>query len=517
MLAEATRLAVRAMSGYATDCGLTGEKFEGLRWEQFLAVKGVDYRGEEVKLARRFCWANIEPALPPGIGSIPLEEVCEGGTLDYVVNFERYLLPAESMVYTKPPKIFVELDAWEQVCSGLLNRGVCRLIPRSEVFCISGRPVHNGLFGVSKEEFVDGVEVYRLIMNLVPANKLVRNLGGDVCTLPAVVGMSPILLEDHEVLMLSSEDIRCFFYLFSVPPVWHKFLSFGREVPASVAPQGATEPYFLASRVLPMGFISSVAIAQHVHRRVARLSLHSMSPSHGGHCELRKDKVFPSSDWLYRIYLDNFDTLQRMDSSLANIVKGEPSAEVLAMRLGYLHWGMPRHPKKSVEQELRAEIQGALVDGVTGKVRPKPQKILKYVELAWQLLQQGQANQKQMQIVCGGFVYCCMFRRALLGMLNQVWRFITSFEGYPPVVKQDIPLVVRLELVRFIMAMPLAQMNLRTPVRGDITVSDASEYGGGFCVSDGLSPMGVHAAGCHVRGDLPEIDDHVQILSIGLF
>ena len=84
-------------------------------------------------------------------------------------------------------------------------------------------------------------------------------------------------------------------------------------------------------------------------------------------------------------------------------------------------------------------------------------------------------------------------------------------------VKQDIPLVVRLELVRFIMAMPLAQMNLRTPVRGDITVSDASEYGGGFCVSDGLSPMGVHAAGCHVRGDLPEIDDHVQILSIGLF
>ena len=47
-------------------------------------------------------------------------------------------------------------------------------------------------------------------------------------------------------------------------------------------------------------------------------------------------------------------------------------------------------------------------------------------------------------------------------------------------VKQDIPLVVRLELVRFIMAIPLAQMNLRTPVRGDITVSDASEYGGGF-------------------------------------
>ena len=173
------------------------------------------------------------------------------------------------------------------------------------------------------------------------------------------------------------------------------------------------------------------------------------------------------------------------------------------MREGYLQWGMPRHPKKSVEQSVLAEIQGALVDGKTGKVRPKPQKVLKYVELAWLLLRDGKANQKQMQVVCGGFVYCCMFRRAMLGMLNQVWRFITSFQNDPPVVKRQLPPAVRLEMMRFICAIPLAQMNLRTPVRGDVTVSDASETGGGFCVSVGLPPMGVHAASCQVRGDLP--------------
>eukprot|EP00435_Cladocopium_sp_Y103_P016967 s907_g4.t1 len=518
LLSEASRIALRALSSYATDSGLTGEKFEGVRWEQFLATRGVDYRGEEVKLARRFTWSNIEPALPKGIGCIPLEEVCGGGTLDFVVNFERYLLPVEDMVYTRPPRIFVEPDEWEQVCSGLLSTGICRLLPLSEVFHLNDRPIHNGLFGVSKDEFIDGVEIHRLIMNLVPANKLVRNLGGDISTLPSVVGMAPILMEDHEVLVMSSEDIRCFFYLFSVPVVWHKFLSFGREVPASVAPPGATEPYFLASRVLPMGFASSVSIAQHVHRRVVRLALHGMQPHHPtGQCELRKDRVFPSSKWLYRIYLDNFDTLERMDVEFAGLVAGKPSVETLAVRQGYLQWGMPRHPKKSVEQELHAEIQGALVDGRSGKVRPKPQKVLKYVELAWQVLQAGKANQKQMQVVCGGLVYCSMFRRAMLGMLNQVWRFVTSFEGDPPVVKRALPPGVQMELMRFILAIPLAQMNLRSPVRGDVTVSDASEMGGGFCTSDGLTPMGVHAACCHVRGDLPDLDDHVQVLTIGLF
>eukprot|EP00435_Cladocopium_sp_Y103_P023550 s785_g5.t1 len=54
-------------------------------------------------------------------------------------------------------------------------------------------------------------------------------------------------------------------------------------------------------------------------------------------------------------------------------------------------------------------------------------------------------------------------------------------------------------------------------MRGDVTASDASEWGGGFCVSAGLSPMGVHAASCQVRGDVPEPEDHIQVLTVGLF
>jgi hypothetical protein len=76
----------------------------------------------------------------------------------------------------------------------------------------------------------------------------------------------------------------------------------------------------------------------------------------------------------------------------------------------------------------------------------------------------------------------------MLGMLNAVWKFIMEFCNDPPVIKPPLPKVVRLELVRFMCAVPLAQMNLRALIRGDVTASDTSEYGGGFCTSKGLMP-----------------------------
>ena len=516
-LGLATGSAVRRLSSYAEAVSFWAEKFEGIQWAEFLGVKSVDYRGEEVQVARFFRWENIFPALPKEIGCVRLECVCELGTLDYISRFEEYLVPLAEQVYTKPPRVMVEDGAWEQVCSGLLDRGICEVMPLSEVYHLNGKPILSGMFGVSKNEFCNGWETFRLIMNLVPVNRLCRNLAGDISTLPTWSGMSTFVLEDGQVLLMSSEDIRCFFYLFEVPTSWRKFLAFAKPVPVHLNPEGSLEPHVLASRVLPMGFLNSVSIAQHVHRRIARLALRGCLPPWGPEQELRKDRALTQADRMYRIYLDNFDILQVMDANLANLVRGEVSAGALALREQYTYWGLPRHPKKSVQQEPVAEIQGAMVDGVAGRVWPKAAKILKYAELAWLVLQEGRCSQKQMQIICGGFVYCAMFRRALLGMLNSVWHFILRFENDPPVVKRQLPFAVQLELARFLCALPLAHMNLRLPVRGDITVSDASETGGGFCISKGLTPMGGHAASCATRGDLPELEDHVQVLSIGLF
>ena len=37
--------------------------------------------------------------------------------------------------------------------------------------------------------------------------------------------------------------------------------------------------------------------------------------------------------------------------------------------------GLPRHPKKSVQLALQAEVHGALVDGDAGFAVPKPEKV----------------------------------------------------------------------------------------------------------------------------------------------
>ena len=98
-------------------------------------------------------------------------------------------------------------------------------------------------------------------MNMVPVNKLCRNLGGDISTLPSWAGMTPYLLEDEQVLVMSSEDIRCFFYLFEVPVSWRPFMAFNKPVPRHVVGDGVYEAHYLASRVLPMGFLNSVSVA----------------------------------------------------------------------------------------------------------------------------------------------------------------------------------------------------------------------------------------------------------------
>jgi hypothetical protein len=77
-----------------------------------------------------------------------------------------------------------------------LDAGVCRLIPKSEVFHRNGRPLLSGLF-VAREEMWGQLEVYRLIMNLVALNKLCQNLGGDISTLPSWASMSSYLLDDN--------------------------------------------------------------------------------------------------------------------------------------------------------------------------------------------------------------------------------------------------------------------------------------------------------------------------------
>lgn len=167
--------------------------------------------------------------------------------------------------------------------------------------------------------------------------------------------MSPFFLQPSENLLVSSEDVRCFFYVMSVPVCWYKFLAFNKLVPDQCLPghlQG--REVYLASKVLPMGFLNSVSLAQHVHRNLALWSGNA-SGVNPPETELRKDRQFPDGKALWRVYLDNYDLLEKVEATKMIEMEGTVAAPVLALREQYEVWGVPRNVKKAAERKVFAE------------------------------------------------------------------------------------------------------------------------------------------------------------------
>eukprot|EP00435_Cladocopium_sp_Y103_P013778 s336_g3.t1 len=467
------------------------EAIPTLDFPSLFSSKGVSYMGEEIQLARPLKWKSIAAGLPAEVG---LQQV------------------------GKPPKVMVHPSDWFEMAQGLVQKGICEVVRASELYQVQHTPVLNGMFAIGKGEFQGNLETCRLIMNLKPVNQLCYQLVGDTATLPTATCLGQMTLDPEEQLVTSSEDIRCFFYLFQVPRPWIRFLGFGLAVPRELVPnEFGDEVGYLAAKVLPMGFVNSVSIAQHIHRLVVRRCLATLRPPLGGESELRRDRLFSSCPTLFRVYLDNFDQLQRVHKNLAQVIQGNTSPIVEHLREAYINTGLPRHPKKSVEQQLCAEVQGAWVDGEKGEVSAKPAKIAKYFTLAWEVIKAGRASQRELQVIGGGLVYLSMFRRPLLGGLNQIWRQIVALGDRGTSLRVSLPLPVLEELVRFLCLVPLAYMDLRLEVCAAVSASDASTTGGGVCVSRGLTPYGLAAQGALVRGHLPEEHDFTQILSVGLF
>lgn len=93
-------------------------------------------------------------------------------------NIDLTIKPKSKWGPIKSPKVMVR-DC--QICRGLVNAGLCTFPPKEEVTETEDGPLLNGLFGVTKDEYV-GDEVFRLMMNVIPANSISEPLSGDVAT-----------------------------------------------------------------------------------------------------------------------------------------------------------------------------------------------------------------------------------------------------------------------------------------------------------------------------------------------
>ena len=168
-------------------CELT-DTVDEFDWTSFFRCRTIDYKGDEIKTAKFFSWANIGPALPKEIGIVELRDLCEQGCQYYVDHFPDFLKDRAVWPPVKRSRVMVRDEDWPEVARNLVRCGVCQVIPESEIFRVHRELLLNGLFGVEKGEECDGIPTYRLIMNLVPLNEICLNLAADIAGLPHWLG-----------------------------------------------------------------------------------------------------------------------------------------------------------------------------------------------------------------------------------------------------------------------------------------------------------------------------------------
>jgi hypothetical protein len=155
----------------------------------------------------------------------------------------------------------------------------------------------NGFFGVTQDERAGPHEVLRLIMNLTPLNGIMEPITGNVEMPPMWSLMTPDFIQPDETLLVSSEEVRCFFYTMSVPSDWWKFLAFNRRVPDQCLPAHLKgDEVYLASRVLPMDSLIPLAWPS-MHTATWLCGVASMHQGLGSRWRLLKvksEKIDPS-------------------------------------------------------------------------------------------------------------------------------------------------------------------------------------------------------------------------------
>jgi len=460
-----------------------------------------------VLTAQEATWEQVEPALPP-MGFCACVNVCdiaEGGVKDFFGDpWAAFKGFGEVTDRPKPGKVMTPDSGMVTMARGLLGRGLVKPLRRHELIMIDGKPLVNGWFGVSKGKRLGpeagsfaGMEVLRFIMNLTATNSVQEILEGDVHALPYIGQWRAICLRDGEVLLWNAEDLKGCFYIFRLPDEWAPWFAFDMVFTgAQLGISPSDELFWLGAVTLPMGWKSAMGVAQYLHRRLlTRLGGGPQAPLLPHDRELRKDRVAPFlradrdefSRW-WQIYCDDLDIgVVCKSQEEAEAKRQELDSWQTAARQAYDHWNVPRSVDKASEHSQLVKRLGGLIDGREGCIGPDGARCGTLLGITTHVLGATSGRPHDLQVVGGNWTCVMIFAKETSGFLGDFWRYCQWPLGS---WSQAIPHDVGTELLRVCALLPLMRMDLRAVPSADITVSDASEWGGGVCVSRGLTHQG---------------------------
>ena len=473
---------------------LLGEGSRDFSFEQVVAdlkEKRVSYTGEEVSRPICLTAEQIQQSLPPRGhgGSIPVTRFLRGRTKHLMENPLESLLPLrERNTGPMQAKVHIEKGAEMAVFELLDERGVITWLPESEVFRDETGECLNGLFGVVKQGKTTpaGRPVLRVIMNLVPANRLFEVIHGDVQLLPNGTSWIPLVVSEGEELRVSQGDMAAAFYLYSVPATWYPYFAFNYRVQGERIRRTAGQFYRPCCRVLPMGWNSSVGIMQQLSREIlltqglpGELELHKGTPAPVWFTRTIAEASEARAWW--QVYLDNFMSAECSEGTYEGL---DASLQGKAMSAWHATGVLTADDKQVISAATAVEL-GIRLDGRLGLLGASPERLFKTALATVHVLQKHGGSVKDAQIILGRWVFILQFRRAAMAVLSHSWEAIET----PWASKSKVNLMLK-ELQMLLCLGPVIQTDMRCEYDDMVTCSDASETGGAAARSAGLSWSG---------------------------
>ena len=375
-------------------------------------------------------------------------------------------------------------EEWSKAVRAAYERGLMVAVEMDEVFKDQkGRPVLNGAGAAKKEKKVDGqvISAQRFISNLIPSNMFQDRLEGDDKLLPYLGQLTLLEQGEEEVWLVDSEDFTSCFNLCRLPSVWHKFMAFEKPVDASLLGGEQGKKVYPAMAVLPMGWVSSVAVLQSIVRTLVFKEADIPQES-----EVAKTQPVPADEDLTVIYLDSYDQLRKFRKGCEEVMAAGMSERHERFLRVCEKLSLPLNEGKRLVASTLGALQGGELDGEDGRYGLSVQKMVKVITLGATMLAKDKWWEAELRHFIGKATFGCCFRRPLFAILENVFEEVAerASQNDREVPRQD----AWDEVAVMVLLTPLMYTNLRAKVDPGVSVTDASPTGGGAATAVEFQP-----------------------------
>ena len=369
----------------------------------------------------------------------------------------------------EPPSVSVRAEPQEKV-KLFRNMAACgrlKLLPEGA----AEERFASGMFAVVKD-----MEKDRLIMDSRPANGREIGLNHWCSCLANASLLGGIELRPDEDLLLSGQDIKDFFYQFTVgPDRLRRNCLIGKldfEELSQIFPGHEALPEeggYVALSTMAMGDLCAVEFAQCSHISIM-LQSGALHPTE----LLRLRSPVPRGPFVLGLVIDDLVMLER-------VLKDAGASETVAdvrMKLAtemYDRVNLPTNPSKAFQNARHARFWGAEVDGELGVVRPNSMRLWPLMLITLRVCCLGVCSISLLESLAGSWISILMFRRRCMSVMNEVFDVLHCGATSRDVVRLSGTLINELFAIAILGTMCF--INLRAASLSTFRATDASDWG----------------------------------------